>query len=370
MQLVCFYNDKDGNKQGLTLFEGEDKPLSDNFKALKIDRVRSKGRACGRSVVESLFEDQVWNNYSAIKIKKMLDSAVNLLQTDDEEFGNQKLSELKDNTILKHSPGKPITRVDGSLQNLPAFTNYQVKRENSARTIGSANDAQLGENPASGTPFALQNLVVQQGQGLHEYRQGKIATFFADVLYRDWILQYLVDDMNTGIKFSEELTLDEMMEIGETIATNKAERKIKEMILNGEIVNPGDKEQLIQFYKEQFKKGGNRKFFETVKGELDSIPVSVMVNIKGKQRYMAQNADKISNILRTIMTNPQGFSQIPGIGKAFNQLLEESGMSPIDFSSITAPPMVENKPPDTGQNDTKSIPSPLPNPAVGAGQIK
>ena len=98
-----------------------------------------------------------------------------------------------------------------------------------------------------------------------------------------------------------------------------------------------------ELYKEEFLKKGTRKFFETIKGELKDIPVSVMVNIKGKQRYMAQNADKISNILREVLRNPQAFSTIPGVAKAFNQLLEESGMSPIDFSTITKPIPVESK---------------------------
>lgn len=344
MHLVCFYNDKDGAKNGITLFKGEDKPLSENFKALKIDRIRSKGRACGRSIVESLFEPQVWNNYSAIKIKALLDSAITIFQTDSEEYKNQKLSELKNNTILGHETGKPITKVDGTLQNLPAFQNYQTKQENSARILGSASDAQLGTNPVSGTPFALQNLVVQQGQGMHEYRQGKIATFFADVLYKDWILKWLVDDLNSGIKFSEELSLDEMQEVGEVIATNQAEKKLKELILDGKIVDEAQRTELVNFYKDEFAKGGNRKFFETIKGELQDIPVSVMVNIKGKQKNMAANADKITNILREVMRNPQAFSQIPGVGKAMNQLLEESGMSPIDFTQLVQAPLpVENK---------------------------
>ena len=115
MHIVSYYITEDGNKQGIELYKGEDKPLSDNFKALKIDRIRSKGRACGRSIVESLFEPQVWNNYAGIKLKKMLDSAVTLFQTDSEEYKNQKLTELKDNTILGHESGKPITKVDGSL---------------------------------------------------------------------------------------------------------------------------------------------------------------------------------------------------------------------------------------------------------------
>jgi len=247
MHVVCYYTTTDGSKNGITLYKGKDKPLNEVFKSLKIDRIRSKGRACGRSIVETLFEPQVWNNYSAIKIKALLDAAITIFQTDSEELGNQKLSELKNNTILKHESGKPISKVDGTLQNLPAFTNYQQKQEQSARILGSASEGSLGVNPTSGTPFALQNLVVQQGQGMHEYRQGKIATFFADVLYRDWFLKYIVNEINSGIKFSEELTLDEMMEIATIIATNTAEGKIKSKILDGIEIKPGEKEALIEF---------------------------------------------------------------------------------------------------------------------------
>jgi len=336
IHLVSYYTNAEGNKQGITLFKGKDKPLSESFKSLKIDRIRSKGRACGKSIVETLFEPQVWNNYSAIKIKKLLDSAITLFQTDSEEYKNQKLTDLKDNTVLGHESNKPITRVDGNLQNLTAFTNYQTKQENSARILGSASDAQLGTNPVSGTPFALQNLVVQQGQGMHEYRQGKIATFFSDVLYRDLILKYLVKDINTGMKFSEELSLEEMQELAEIISENEVEDKIKEQIAKTGIVPlEQERETMKQVMKEEFLKQPNRQFFEAIKGELEDIPVDVMVNIKAKQRNMAQNADKITNILREVIRNPQAFSQIPGVAKAFNQVLEESGLSPIDFSQIT-----------------------------------
>ena len=338
MQVVCYYRDNQGNKQGISLYKGKDKPLSENFKALKIDRIRSKGRACGKSIVESLFEEQVWANYDAQKIKELLDSAFNLIITDDDELGNQKLTELKKNTILKQGKGNNTQLFNSNLGNLAAFTNDKTTLEQNARIKGSASDPALGINPVSGTPLGTTQTVIQEGQGIHQYRQGKIASFFADVLYRDWILEWVVKDLNNGVKFSEELTLEEMLTIGKTIAENEAEEKIKELILSGKVVDEAQRQILIEFYSNEFKKGGNRKFFETMKGEFNEIPLDVFVNIKGKQRYMAQNADKITNIIREVMRNPQAFSQIPGIGKAFNQLLEESGMSAIDFTEITEAP--------------------------------
>lgn len=332
---IAFYTDSKGQRQGIQFYAGKDKPLSESFKALKIDQVRSKGRACGKSIVETLFEPQVWNNYAGIKIKKLLDSAINVIVTDSDELGNQKLSDLKENTVLKMEKGAQANRLDGTLQNLPAFTNYQLQQENQARVIGSASEGALGVNPVSGTPFALENKIIQEGQGIHDYRQGKIATFFADVLYRDLILKYLVKDMNGGKKFSEELSLEEMQEIVDAVVRNQVEDEIKQAILELKPITEEDRKFLFDTKKELFMQSGTRRFFEVLNGELDDIPMDVFINIKGKQRRMVENADKITNIIREVIRNPQAIAQIPGIGKAFNQLLEESGMSPIDFGGLT-----------------------------------
>jgi hypothetical protein len=318
------------------LFKGIDKPLKDRFKALKIDRIRSKGRACGRSIVESLFEPQVWNNYGAIKLKRMLDAAVTVFQSDSAELANQKLTDIKENTILKHEPGKPISRVDGNMQNITFVQNYQTRQENNARVIGSASDAQLGTNPVSGTPFALQNLVVQQGQGIHEYRQGKIASFFSDILYPEIILPYMVKDLENGKTFSDILSLEEVNDIANIIVRNNVQNNIKKEVLKtGNVPTKQEMEDKINVLKDDFVKKGNRQFFEIIKGELKNIPLDVMVNIAGKQKYMAQNADKITNIIREVIKNPEVFAKIPGVAKAFNELLENSGMSAIDFSKVT-----------------------------------
>lgn len=332
--IVCYYTTQSGEKAGICLFKGKDKPLKDTFKALKIDRIRSKGRACGKSIVETLFEPQVWTNYDAQKIKELLDSAFNVIISDSDELGNQRLSELKKNTILKQNKGDNTQIVSSNLQNLTYFANDKASIAQDARTLGSASEGSLGVNPTAGTPFALQNLIIQEGQGIHEYRQGKIATFFADILYPDLILKYLIDDINKGVVFSEQLSLEEMQEIFTQIAENEANKKAAEMMFEGKYVSPEAKAEMVQFIKDGWMKKGTRGFFETLKGELKDVPVDVFVNIKGKQKYMAQNADKITNIIREVIRNPQAFTQVPGIGKAFNQLIEESGMSPIDFSGM------------------------------------
>lgn len=353
LQLVCFYTGTDGNRNGITLYKGKAKKLSDTFKTLKIDRVRSKGRACGRSIVESLFEEQTWNNYSAIKLKKLLDAAITVFITDSEELGGKKLTDLKSNTVLKQEKGSSTVKLDGNLQNVQHFTNYSQDLQTKARIKGSASEAMLGVNPSSGTPFALQNAVIQQGTGIHEYRQGKIATFFADQLYRDWILQMMVDDLNQGKNFSEVLTLEELQEVVEKISKNLVEETKKNMKLNGELITSETESQLQTTFAEQVRAiHSKRGFFEVIKGELSEIPTEVMVNIVGKQKGMAQNADKLSNMVSMLLKSGV---KMQSLSKPINELLEESGMSPIDFTQALSQPEEPPQPVPTTPTQTQGV---------------
>lgn len=340
MHIVCYYTTTDGNRNGITLYKGEDKDLKENFLFFKIDKVRSKGRACGRSIVERLFQPQVWNNYSAIKLKKMMDGIVNLLQTDSLEVENQKLKGLPEFTILKTEQGKGLSRVDMGLQNVQVLTGNQDKQAQNARMLGSASEGALGVNPSSGTPFALENLIVQNSEGMHQYRQGKIAIFFADVLYPKIILPHLVKEMSNGKTFSAELSLDEITDIAETIATNETNDKIKEMILDGKIVTEEMQQSMTELLKSDIMNGkttyykNGLGFFETFKGEIKDIPIKVKINVVGKQKYLAKEADKLSRLISQVLANPQAFAQIPGLGKLFNQLIESAGLNPIDFKQV------------------------------------
>lgn len=339
MHIVNFYRDGNNEKKGICLYKGREfKPI---FKKVVLKPIF--GRACGFSITESLFHEQVWTNYDGLRLKELLDAAALVLfQTADEEFGNQKIKNLKTNTVLKHSQGNPITKMDTTVPNITPFTNDMIKREGNARVIGSASEGSLGINPTSGTPFKLQDLVLQEGQGIHEYRQGKIATFMADQLYRDWILDYLVKEMNSGKKFSEELSTDELSEIADIVTNNEVEKKIRNMILkSGKVPSPEERDLMRQTFRENFMKQGPRRFFEILKGELDDVPVDVFVNIVGKQKRLAQNADKMTNLIRFVISAPGAVAQIPGVGKLFNELIESSGFSPIDFTAVTKAPVEE-----------------------------
>lgn len=337
LHIIAYKTDEKGTKTGVCLYKGEE-PES-IFKFLKRDPIF--GRALGFGGVEELFESQIWTNFDMIHMHEMLKQASKIVyQTADTGFTTRNnVKNIQNGEILVHEEGMPATLMNNQAINLPSFEKAVIDWEIHARTTGSAQDAQLGTSPSSGTPFALQNLVVQTGQSLHKYRQGKLATFWGEI-YRDWILPDFVEELNQGDKWMDDLSMEEMQTMADTVANNAFADYEKKKILSGEVV---DNEQIAvqkQVFIEQFKKS-NKKFLEVVRGEIRGIPVDVDVNIAGKQKDLTGMVDKLTEIFKTIFANPQGFiqtMQIPGAAQSFNDLLEFSGMKQMDFSKMPIQP--------------------------------
>lgn len=332
IQIVTFANNTNReNKKGYTLFKAiEKKPV---FKLVLRDKIY--GRALGFGGVEELFEAQVWTTYNMIKMKDLLDAAsLLILKTDDPAFAEKnKTSDLETGEIALVGPGKMLDQVSITPQNMAAFENAVKDWNEFAQVTGSANDAILGTAPAAGTPFALQQLLTQQGKGLHDYRQGQLATFMGE-LYRDWVLPSFSKELKQGDKWLDDLNLEEMQWVASQVAENEVKERAVAAFRSKSYITQADGEQIKQLIMADFAKSGNKKFMEIFQNELRKIPIEVDVNVAGKQKDLSAMTDKLTNIFRQIIANPQVL-QIPGIAKVFNQILESAGLDPADFSSLT-----------------------------------
>ncbi len=328
MHIVVFLKKVTGSqgKDGICLFKGRE---SDQiYKFLARDKIF--GRALGFGGVEELFEPQVWTNFSEIAKMGMLQQASKIIyQTNDAAYTTRNNTRNAENGSVFIYDGQPATPLNQSLANLPEFDKTIDEWNLHAQTTGSANEAQLGVSPTSGTPFSLHSLVTQAGQGLHAYRQGNLATFMADI-YRDWILGYLVDEMNKGDEWIHEISLDEMQEVSQNVMNNVFNEYIKKSILAGNLVSQDQIDKLQQQWMQGFTKT-NKKFLSIVKGEFNKIPIDVEVNIANKQKDMIGMTDKLTNVFRTIVSNPRVL-QIPYVAKLFNKILETSGLDQMDFN--------------------------------------
>ena len=329
MQIVTFYHDENNNKKGVILFKGKERP--DVFKFIARDPIH--GRALGMGGAEELFDPQVWTNYDQIRIKDMLDAASKvILKTTDPAVAARHPSGLKDLDnleIIELDKNTDINQLDTVPRSLALFERNVAEWDAHAKEIASATPALLGSAPTNHTSFAFQKLVVQQATALHDYRRGKLATFM-DEIYRDWIIPYIAKEVANGQKFLAELSVEELQQVADSLVQCEVNDTIKEKILNGETIDPNEVEALKQKVKEDFMKGGNKRFIEILKGELADAPIEVQTDIAGKQKDLVQLSTQLTGIFRQIIAAPQILND-PRMAKIFNMILESSGFSPISF---------------------------------------
>lgn len=333
--IIAFYTPKDSDaKQGVILYTQEEE---NPFKLIQRDKIF--GRALGFGGVEELFEAQVWTNYDVIRLQKMLDSAATtLLTTDDPTLKSRHpngLKNLKNLSVVERTPGTTIGQIDTFPRNAQLFENSIVAWEQHAKDIGSATDVLQGKEPSAGTPFKSVEAQLQQGMSIHEFRRGQFAKHVEEI-YRDWILPHIKKKVVSGKRFLSTLSVDELNMVADRMSENAWANESRERVLNGQDIFEGEKDMFIADFKEQFKKGGNKRFIEILKNEFRDAPLAVKVNVAGKSKNLALMVDKMVNIWRFIFSNPQGFAmvmQMPGMAKNFNEILEFSGLSPMDLSN-------------------------------------
>lgn len=335
LHIIGFYkNDKD-EKIGISLFRKKQK--KGNLKLVLRDRVFS--RALGFGGAEEIFEPQVWTNYDVIRQKELLDACAKvILQTTDPAIAAKHPSGLKnlDNLeILTLAEGTDLKQVDNTPRSMALFERAVSEWNDYARTMGGATEALLGKNAPSGTPFKLQDLVTTQGQGLHDYRRGKFAKFIEEI-YKDWIIPHIAAEITSGSKFLSELSTDEMQYVADCVVRSETNSYIKRKIIAGGLIEDGEVEAYKQLVREEFRRGGNKKFIEILKGEFDKKPLRVKVNVAGKQKDLGRITDAVVNILKQAIASPEGFQmmmQNPDLARNFNKILEYSNLSPADFSN-------------------------------------
>lgn len=360
LQVVAFYKDSKGDRQGVTLFKGKAKP--GRYKFFKRDAIY--GRALGRGGVEELFEPQVWVNYSEIQKKELLDQASKLIyQTDDGSFHTRNnLSNVDNGEILITADGKTVSQINTVPINITAFDNALAAWDQTAKEISASFDSITGDNSKSGTPFRLGLLQNQEAHSLHQYRKGKIGGQFLPEIYRDWIIPEIRDDLSSGdSEFMATLSLEEMQAIADQVVTATVNKAIIQKVLSGNILEYGEIDTLATTYKELFFKKGNKKFMKIFKDELKDLPIDIEVNVTGEEKNKALMAEKMGAVFSQIAQNP-GLLDDPRMSKLFNEILEASGLSPLAYSTKKMPAPPTNVP--AQGVPAQSIPQPTPSNVV------
>lgn len=345
LQVVAFYTNRKGAEEGVTLFRK--KATEELYKFHTSKKVYS--RALGRGVGETMLHPQVWTNFLEIHKMNMIEAASKVpLVTDDENFGTRnKIQDMENLEITVVEDGKSISQIPTAAPaNIQLFENSINSWFEQAQLAGQAQDPILGKEPVSGTTFRGQERTVAQGRGFHDRRRGQRAKFIEE-LYRDWIIPDMKREITKGKKFLATLSADELQWLSETVVKNQTNNMIKERILSGEVITREEIDQFREASRQQFLQGGEKRLIEILKDEFKDVEIKMGINIANKQKDLSAATDKILSIFQFVFSNPEGFKQtmaIPGMSSAFNDILEFSGISAVDFSALANPPAVAQAP--------------------------
>lgn len=338
LQIVALYTDSESNRVGVTLYRKEEDPDRLLFHTSK----KVHGRALGRGVGESLLHPQVWTNFLEIHKMNMLEAGSKVpLYTDDPAYTQRnKIQNMENLEVTTIADGKRIYQVPTvapvNVQLLEKAINEFYEQ---GQLAGAAFDPLMGKEANSGTTFRGQERVVQQGKGPHDRRRGQRAKYL-ELIYRKMIIGKMKKGILKGKKFLATLTADEMEWVSDQMAVHAWNKYCVDKVLddNGNFVE-GEKEMFLEQYKLDFKKKGNKHLLEILKGEMDGVEIRMGINIAGKQKDLAGLSDKVLSIFQFVLGNPQiqqTMQAIPGLAKSFNDIMEFSGISPVDFSTFTS----------------------------------
>lgn len=330
-QVVCYYTDSKGGKNGITLFAKPE--TGERYKVFKRDPIY--GRALGRGGVEELFEPQVWVNYSEILKRGLLDQASKILyQTADKGYTERNNTKNpKNGDVFIHSPGEPATQLNTTPVNIQLFDASVATWDATAKEIAAAHDSISGAGDQASVPFRSSMLFNQEAHSLHKYRKGQIGGIFLPEVYRDWVIPMIQKEIVKGDEFLSDLTLSELEEVQDQVVTSVFNKSIIARLLGGSVILPGEQESLLETYKANFSKQGTKRFLKILKGEMEGLPLDVSVNITDEDKNWALRAEKLSSVFtqasNILMKMPNFFTDHPDMAKLFNDILESSGLSPI-----------------------------------------
>jgi hypothetical protein len=335
-QIIAFYQDKNGDRQGVTLYRKEDDEHTIKFFTSK----KVHNRALGRGAGEALLHPQVWTNFLTIHKQNMLESASKIpLYTDDASYTERnKIQDMENLEITTIEDGKQIHQVPTAAPaNVQLLDRSIDEWQAHAQLASSAFDPLLGKEQPSGQTFRGQERTVAQGSGLHERRRGQRAKFIEEI-YRDWIIPYIDKEITKGTKFLAKLSLDELHFVIDSLVTKKVNEYIIDKVLTKEFtaLNPQSIAAFKQQTLEQLQKKGNIHLLEILKGEFADKSFGVQIDVAGKRKDLMAMTDKLVNVFNKIMTNPYILQSAP-IAKLFNQIIESSGLEPIDLSQLNMP---------------------------------
>ena len=347
MHVITYVKGKEkGEFDDYTLVSGKEK--KDPYMITHL--IKEDGRTQSIGAVEYLFDAQWMVNHSAKAIKDQLDLASKLIfQTSDGSYvGRNALSSIEQGDILIHTKNEPLTQLANNSHDITSLQNYSQQWQTLAGELTSTPDAIRGNTMPSGTAFRQVAILNQESHSLFELMTENKGLSVEDMM-RLHVLPFLKKKFDTTEEISAMLDAHNLTQLDSLYIPNEAIKRFNktttEQILNGEQVEPFDKETAEQGIREQLAPFGNQRFFKpseiddkTWKEMFKNLEWDVEVEVTGEESNKEAVLTTLSTVLQSIAGNPQ-LLQDPNARLVFNKILESTNaISPLEIAQTSATP--------------------------------
>ena len=295
-------------------------------------RKKKAGRGFGVGVAEEGEEAQVWTNDTVLKQFRAMAYTTKVIgQTASRKLkGRNTLSEVEDGTILEHDDNKPITTLAllpaGGLSQYGALlTQWFTQFERAT----SSYSAQRGESPTSRTSAKLQSAVLQQSGSVLGNIKEELGIFIVEI-FTDWIMPFLVKQLNAAHILAHDFGLSELQEIDKNFSMHTANEMATKMMLTGKLVTIEDYANFQQQADQFIKQTKTKRFLDLPKDYYKKLKAKITINVVGEQQNKAAMLEVLAEIMKIYTQNPN-LSQDPVLTELFMRIVEMSGagISPV-----------------------------------------
>lgn len=280
-------------------------------------------RGLGRGVVEEGFEAQQWTNDAVIKEKEaMAISSKVVYKTTSKKVGNN-VNNVDNGHVIELDANETFDQVNMMSNAVPEFRNLMDRWFAQYEKATAAYDAQRGETPPSGQPYKLQALVQNQSASMFDYRREEFGIFLTEI-FDDWVIPYLMKKFNKQHLLAFDFSAEELKMIDDNFATNEANNKAIEAILNGNLVTPEEYAGYYDMALNEVRTTKSHRFIDIPKGYFKDISAKVTIVTTGENKNKSATMDSLNSLLVTVSKIPNWRTD-PVISEAVGKIMELSG---------------------------------------------
>lgn len=343
-------------KEGVVLFEDKFDSIKDLYRKLDWDKI--PGRMLGRGTVEKLFETQIQTNRVAnYKTEGLHWTSKHIFQTRDSTFNKNLTTDVDNGEVLFVT--SELTEVNNQEKNLAAYNSEEQRWDQLRRELTFSFAEVGGERPPAGTPLGSSVLQAQQASGFFDIKREDMGLFWKDIIL-EWIIPEFKKERSMAHKLMMgEFTEAEAEKIRNMFINDKVNQNYVDYILkNKRFPSPEETNLMRSLAEKEVSKAREidipANFYENIKYKVDVL-------ITNEQMDVAARLATLQSVLGILSTNP-GVLENPKTQKIFYEMLNISGISPVDLGLDDNKPELEDTIPQLKQGGSiaKSVASPIP----------